>query len=46
MADKDFIDSIIHDRQPGLDAQFSKKTIQVALAIYKASETGESVLIA
>jgi len=38
-----FIDSITGDRQPDLDARFAKKTIQVALAIYKAAETEAAV---
>ena len=38
-AAKDFIDSIIEDRQPELDGEFAKKTVQVALAIYEAART-------
>ena len=38
-AAKDFIDSIIEDRQPELDGEFAKKTVQVALAIYQAART-------
>jgi predicted dehydrogenase len=42
-AARDFIDSILQDTQPELDAQFSKKTVQVALAIYEAARTEQSV---
>ena len=42
-AAKDFIDSIIEDRQPDLDAEFSKKTIQVAMAAYEAARTEGAV---
>ena len=35
----DFVSSILLDRQPHLDARFSKKTIQVALAIYEGSRS-------
>ena len=38
-AANDFIDSIIEDRQPDLDGEFAKKTVQVALAIYEAAKT-------
>ena len=38
-AANDFIDSIIEDRQPDLDGEFAKKTVQVALAIYEAART-------
>ena len=38
-AASDFIDSIIEDRQPDLDAEFAKKTIQVAMATYEAART-------
>lgn len=38
-AANDFIDSIIQDRQPDLDGQFAKKTVQVAMAIYEAART-------
>ena len=41
-AANDFIDSIIEDRKPDMDAEFGKKTVQVALAIYEAART-ESV---
>jgi predicted dehydrogenase len=39
----DFIDSILQDGQPGLDAQFSKKVLLVALAIYEAARTERPV---
>jgi predicted dehydrogenase len=42
-AARDFIDSILQDTQPDLDAQFSKKTVQVALAIYEAARTERPV---
>ena len=42
-ANFDFIDSIIEDRQPDLDAEFSKKTIQVAMAAYEAARTEGAV---
>ena len=42
-AARDFIDSIIEDRQPDLDAEFSKKTIQVAMAAYEAARTEGTV---
>ena len=42
-AAKDFIDSIIEDRQPELDAEFSKKTIQVVMAAYEAARTEGAV---
>ncbi len=38
----DFIDSIIEDRQPEIDGEFAKKTVQVALAIYEAARTGSA----
>ncbi len=38
-ANNDFIDSIIEGRQPDMDAEFGKKTVQVALAIYEAART-------
>ena len=42
-AAKDFIDSIVEDRQPDLDAEFSKKTIQVVMAAYEAARTEGAV---
>ena len=42
-AARDFIDGIIEDRQPDLDAPTAKKTIQVAFAMYEASRTGSTV---
>ena len=42
-AAKDFIDSIIEDRQPDLDAEFSKKTFQVTMAAYEAARIGRAV---
>ena len=42
-AANDFIESIIQDRQPELDAEFSKKVLQVALAIYEAARTERPV---
>ena len=44
-AAKDFIDSIIEYRQPDLDAEFSKKTIQVAMAAYEAARTEGTVQV-
>ena len=38
-----FVDSIIAGTQPDLTARFGKKTVQVALAIYKAAETEAAV---
>ena len=38
-AANDFIDGIIEDRQPELDGEFAKKTVQVAQAIYEAART-------
>ena len=40
----DFIDSIIEERQPDLDGEFAKKTIQVALAIYEAARTESAAM--
>jgi predicted dehydrogenase len=42
-AARDFIDSILQGRQPELDAQASKKILQVALAIYEAARTERPV---
>ena len=42
-AAKDFIDSIIEDRQPDLTGEFAKKTVQVAQAIYEAARTERAV---
>ena len=42
-AARHFIDSIIKERQPDLDAEFSKKTIQVAMAAYEAARTERAV---
>ena len=42
-AANDFIESIIQDRQPEVDAEFSKKALQVALAIYEAARTERPV---
>ena len=42
----DFVDSIIHDTQPGLTAEFSLKTIQVALGIYESVRTGATIEVA
>lgn len=39
----DFVDSILEDRQPDIDAEFAMKTIQVTLAIYEATSTGKTV---
>ena len=39
----DFIDSIIRGEQPKMDVQFSKKVLQVALAVYQASESQGAV---
>ena len=40
----DFIDSIIEERQPDLDGEFAKKTVQVALAIYEAARTESAAM--
>jgi predicted dehydrogenase len=42
-AARDFIDGILQERQPELDAQTSKRILQVALAIYEASKTERPV---
>ncbi len=38
-----FIECILQDEQPDLDAEFSKRILQLALAAYQASDTGRSV---
>ena len=40
---KNFIDCIISDRQPDIDAHFAKRVLQAALAVYRASETKREV---
>jgi predicted dehydrogenase len=42
-AAQDFIDSLLHGRQPQLDAQTSKSILQVPLAIYEAARTERPV---
>ena len=42
-AARDFIDSIIGDRQPDMDIRFSRSVLQAALAVYKAAETDRPV---
>ena len=42
-AARDFIDSILGDRQPHMDVEFAKKVLQMALAIYQSSETERRV---
>lgn len=42
-AARDFVDSIIEDRQPNLDVDFSKRIMQMTLAIYQASDAGHTV---
>ncbi len=37
-AARDFVDSILEDRQPNMDAQFSKKVLQVIVAVYEAAK--------
>ena len=38
-AARDFVDSLIEERQPNMDIHFAKKVLQVTLAFYEASET-------
>ena len=38
-----FIDSIVKDEQPAMDIQMSKHVLQIILAAYQASETGQHV---
>ena len=38
-----FIECILQDKQPDLDAEFSKRVLQLALAAYQASDTGRPV---
>lgn len=40
---KDFIESVIDDRQPYINAQDGRKALELVLAIYKSSATGKSV---
>ena len=40
---KHFVNSILSGTQPDLEAHFAKKTVQTALAIYRAAETGQAV---
>ena len=40
---KHFVNSILAGTQPDLEAHFAKKTVQTALAIYRAAETGQAV---
>lgn len=42
-AARDFIDAIMEDRQPHMDLAFSKKVLQVALAVYEASQSERAV---
>jgi predicted dehydrogenase len=42
-AARDFVDSILEDRQPNMDVEFSKKVLQVALSVYKASTSEQAV---
>ena len=42
-AARDFIDAIIEERQPHMDLAFSKKVLQVALAVYEASQSEQAV---
>jgi predicted dehydrogenase len=42
-AARDFIDGLLHGRQPALDAQASRRILQVPLAIYEASRLGRPV---
>ncbi|MEE8291057.1 MAG: Gfo/Idh/MocA family oxidoreductase [Candidatus Tectomicrobia bacterium] len=42
-AARDFIDSILEHRQPQMDIEFSKKVLQVALAVYEASRSERAV---
>ena len=38
-----FVDSLLEDRQPIMDIDFSNHTLRVALAVYEASRTERSV---
>ena len=40
-AARDFVDSLVTDKQPKMDAHFAKMVLQTTLAIYQASETGQ-----
>ena len=42
-AAKNFIDCIIDDRQPDIDALFAKRVLQAALAVYEASNSKREV---
>ena len=42
-AARHFVDSILRDEQPGLDIDFSRKVLQMALAVYESSKTERSV---
>ena len=37
-AARQFIDSIVRDEQPDMDIAFSRHTMQVAMAVYKAAD--------
>ena len=39
-AARDFVDSLLTDKQPQMDAYVAKKVLQTTLAVYQASETG------
>lgn len=41
----DFIGSILQDRQPAMDVHFSRKVLQVILAVYEASRTERGVQV-
>ena len=42
-AARDFIDAILEERQPHMDLAFAKKVLQVALAVYEASQAERAV---
>ena len=42
-AARDFVDSLIEERQPNMDIRFAKKVLQTTLAFYEASETEQWV---
>ena len=42
-AAKDFIDALLEERQPRMDLDFARKTLQVALSVYQASTSERAV---
>ena len=42
-AARQFIDCILNDEQPDMDIHFSRHTMQLAMAVYKAADEERSV---